>query len=238
MRVGSMSEAMLRPRILASPDSVSWAGFAADAIGQAIRSVLSRKNVCYVMLTGGRAAERLYKYLSDTATLPLERIHFLFGDERCVPPDHADSNYALVMKTLLANGVPSGCSIARMVAENPDREAAAKAYEKLLPEAVDVLLFGMGVDGHIASLFPGSSALCLEERSVTPITGPKPPHERLTITPKVIASVESVFVLATGKEKGKVLVEALKSSEDILSLPVRLTLGATWLLDAEAGAQF
>ena len=63
---------LLGPRILISPDSDSWAGFAADAIGQSIRRVLSRKNVCHVMLTGGQAAERLYKHWTDTATLPLK----------------------------------------------------------------------------------------------------------------------------------------------------------------------
>ncbi len=227
----------LEPRILVSPDSDSWAGFAADAIGQAICSVLSRKNVCYVMLTGGQMAERLYKYWADTDTLSLEGLRFLFGDERCVPPDHADSNYALVMKTLLAKGVPPGCSIMRMEAENSDREAAAKAYEKLIPEEIDILLLGMGADGHIASLFPNSSALLAEERSVLPIKGPKLPFERLTITPKVIASAKSIFLLVAGKKKGVVLAEALRSESDFMSLPVRLTLAGTWLLDAEAGCQ-
>jgi len=222
------------PRILVSPDSDSWAGFAADAIGQAINSVLSHKNLCHVMLTGGRTAERLYRYWNDKANLPLERLSFLFGDERCVPPDHADSNYALVMKTLFAKGVPSDCSIVRMEAENPDQEAAAKAYERLLPETLDILLLGMGEDGHIASLFPNSLALLAEERSVLPIKGPKLPFERLTITPGVIASAKSIFLLVAGKEKGVVLADALKPGANIMSLPVRLALNGTCLLDAEA----
>jgi 6-phosphogluconolactonase len=228
----------LEPRILVSTDSDSWAAFTADIIEREIHSVLFRKSVCHVMLTGGRAAERLYKFWADTASLPLGRLSFLFGDERCVPPDHADSNYALVMRTLFDKGMPSGCSIARIEAENPDQEAAAKAYEKILPEAVDVLLLGMGEDGHIASLFPGSPALRLEERSVTPITGPKPPHERLTITPRVIANARSVFLLAIGKEKGDVLAEILKSPSDIMTLPVALISGGTWLLDNEAASGF
>ena len=172
---------------MVSPDSDSWAGFAADAIGQAIAVAISDRGVCHVMLTGGKTAERLYEHCSKKLALPLKGVRFTFGDERCVPPDHAESNYALVMRTLLVKGMPSGCSIVRMEAENPDREAAAKAYEKLIPETIDILLLGMGADGHIASLFPHSPALCLEERSVVPITGPKPPHERLTITPRVIA---------------------------------------------------
>ena len=124
-----------------------------------------------------------------------------------------------------------------MDAENSDREAAAKAYEKLLPESMDVLLLGMGMDGHIASLFPNNPALRSRQRSVVPTTGPMSPCERLTITPRVITQARSVFVLATGAEKGKVLAEALQSADDFLSLPVRLTLAGTWLLDAEAEAQ-
>lgn len=227
----------LEPRILISPDSDGWAGFAVDAIGQAIRMVLSQKNVCHVMLTGGRTAERLYKCWADTDILPLKGLRFLFGDERCVPPDDVDSNYALVMNTLFEKGVPSGCSIARMEAENPDQEASAKAYEILIPEEIDILLLGMGADGHIASLFPNSSALLAEERLVLPIRGPKLPFERLTITPKVIARSKLVFLLVTGKEKGIVLAEALRPESDFISLPVRLTLAGTWLLDTEAGCQ-
>lgn len=225
------------PNILVSPDSGSWADFAADVIGRTIDVAITNRGVCQVMLTGGKTAERLYEHCSKTSVLPLKGVRFMFGDERCVPLDHSESNYALVMKTLLAKGVPSGCSILRMEAENPDREAAAKAYEKLIPEKIDVLLLGMGEDGHIASLFPHSSVLQENKRKVVPVTGPKPTPERMTITPGVIACAGSIFVLATGAEKGKVLNEALQSAEDFLSLPIRLALGGTWLLDNEAEAQ-
>jgi 6-phosphogluconolactonase len=225
---------ILKPNILASPDSDSWPGYAADAIAQAIEATIADRGVCHVMLTGGKTAERLYRQCSKTFVLPQKGIRFFFGDERCVSPDNSESNYALVMRTLLPKGIPPGCSIMRMEAENLDQEAAAKAYEKLLPEAIDVLLLGMGKDGHIASLFPYSPTLHSGSRSVVPVTGPKPPCERLTITPRVITRARSVFVLATGAEKGKVLAEALQSAEDFLSLPVRLASEGTWLLDAEA----
>ena len=222
---------------MVSSGSNDWAALAAEVIGQAIRAAVSSRGICHLMLTGGRTAESLYDHWARTSPLPLERMRLLFGDERSVPPDHADSNYALVMRTLLAKGVPLGCSIARMEAEKPDREAAARAYEKLLPEAVDVLLLGVGADGHVASLFPNSSAFRAGQRSVVPVTGPKPPRERLTITPRVIAAAGEVFVLATGMEKGGVLAEALQSPADPLSLPVRLALGGTWLLDKKAACQ-
>jgi len=232
-----MSKVPLNPRIVVSSGSNDWATQAAEVIGQSISSVISCRGVCHVMLTGGNTAERLYNHWAKSSALPLERMQFLFGDERCVPPDHDDSNYALVMRTLLAKGVPAECLVARMEADNPALEAAAMAYEKLLPEAIDVLLLGMGTDGHVASLFPHSPALRSDQRSVVPVTGPNPPHKRLTITSNVIANARSVFLLATGAEKGRVLAEALKSPVDFMSLPVCLTLGATWLLDDEAAHQ-
>ncbi len=210
---------------------------AAALIERSIDSAISSRGICYVMLTGGKTAGRLYAYWAEMSSLPFERICFLFGDERCVMPDHADSNYASVMRTFLARGVPSGCSIARMEAEHPDHEAAARAYEKQIPEEVDVLLLGMGNDGHIASLFPQSPALHQDQRYVVPAIAPNTPRERLTITPNVIAHAKTVFLLATGMEKGRVLAEAFKSPTDTVSLPVRLTMGGIWLLDVAARSQ-
>jgi len=226
----------LKPQILINSDS-EWSAFAAKVIDQAIRSVISEKEICNVMLTGGNTVVPVYKKWAIISSFPFEQIRFFFSDERCVPYDHSESNYALVMDTLLAKGVPSGCLVERMEAEKSDREASAKKYEQLLPEEIDVLLLGMGEDGHIASLFPGSSALLQDERGVVPATGPKPPYQRLTITPRIIASARLVFLLVTGEKKGKVLAEALKPEANHMSLPVCLTLNGTWLLDAEAGRQ-
>jgi 6-phosphogluconolactonase len=234
-----VSEVPLKPNILASKNLEDWVVLATKIIGEKINSSISSRGVCQLMLTGGNTAEYLYRQWAKSSPFPLERICFLFSDERCVPPDHADSNYAMVMRTLLVYGTPPGCSVTRMQAENPNRETAAKAYEKLIPETLDILLLSVGMDGHIASLFPHDPVILRSrERKVVPIKGPKPPNERLTITPKVIARAKSVFVLAKGEGKGKVLVEALKSNEDILSFPVCLTMGGTWLLDAEAGIPF
>jgi len=231
-----MSEAPLKPNITVS-SYANWAAGAADIIGKDISSAISCRGVCNVMLTGGNTAERLYRQWSDSSTLPLKHIRFFFGDERCVPPDHSDSNYALVMRTLLNKRKPAHGSIMRMEAERYDRDAAAREYEELLPGKIDVLLLGMGTDGHVASLFPFASALQPTHRSVLPVIGPNPPRERLTITPRIIVSADSVYLLATGEEKGKILAEAMKSPGDYLSLPVRLTLGGTWLLDDDAAYQ-
>lgn len=214
-------------------EATEWPMQAARLIQDSINAILSEHGRCSVMLTGGRIAERLY---TSWAELPAFRqmvsVQFYFGDERCVPPDHPESNYGMAMRTLFQRGVPTGCSVFRMEADSSNREAAALRYGEELPGQVDILLLGVGEDGHIASLFPGSTALKVASRRVVSITGPKPPHERLTITPPVIAQARSIFVLATGSAKGRVLVKALQAAGDFDMLPACLVLNAIWLLDS------
>jgi len=194
--------------------------------------VLAERGRCNLMLTGGRSAARLY---AAWAGLPAFHespgVDFYFGDERCVAPDNVESNYGLAMKTLFCRGVPKGCKVFRMEADDADREFAARRYANLLPRYMDVLLLGVGDDGHVASLFPRSPALKEHDRTVMPVVGPKASHERLTITPPVISGAEKVFVLATGDVKAGVLAAALRDTDDIESLPVRLALRGTWLVD-------
>lgn len=228
---------MFKPEIVSCLSPEEWAAMAANRIESAVNAAVSRRGICNIMLTGGNTAERLYNYWAKSSSLPMENMHFLFGDERCVPPNHADSNYAMVMRTLFAKGAPPGCVITRMEAENTDRDAAARNYEELLPNEIDVLLLGMGIDGHIASLFPYNSALRSTDRTVLSVVEADLHHDRLTISPQVILNAEAAFLLAMGEEKGRVLAEALKSPEDFMSLPVRLALGGTWLLDDAAADQ-
>jgi 6-phosphogluconolactonase len=186
------------------------------------------------MLTGGRNAVLLYQAWSELLLFQqLKDVSFYFGDERCVPPDDANSNYGMAMRSLFQRGVPADCSVFRMEADDPDLEAAALRYGDALPAKLDVILLGVGEDGHIASLFPGSAALHEKHRRVMSIIGPKPPHQRLTITPSVIAQAKYVFVLAAGAAKAAVLSDALQAPNDFDIMPARLVLNATWLLDAE-----
>jgi 6-phosphogluconolactonase len=209
-----------------------WAVRSAALIQDAIQNVCRKQGACSVMLTGGRSAERLYAAWCDLGAFDeMRSITFFFGDERCVPPDDPASNYGLAMRTLFRRGVPAGCSVVRMEAEEADRECASLRYESLLPSKIDVLLLGVGEDGHIASLFPGGEALGERSRKVVPVTGNKEPRERMTITPVVIEQASSIFVLANGKEKAAVLQRVIASPEDFIALPACLARDATWLLD-------
>lgn len=222
------------PELKVNLKGQDWLSMAFYAIEQVVLDVIHRKGFCRIMLTGGNTAENLYKYWASRSQLPSGAVRFYFGDERCVPPDHKDSNYGMVMRTLLADhGAFSGCHIVRMKGEYPDKEVAATEYEKLLPDEVDVLLLGMGTDAHIASLFPYSQAL-ESERRVVPVRGPVAPVERLTITPKVINKAKSVFLLATGAQKGALLSQAFRDPKDYQEMPVRLTMNGSWLLDEAA----
>ncbi|WP_294987892.1 6-phosphogluconolactonase [Sulfuritalea sp.] len=226
-----------KPNVVVCPTGREWAEMAAAVIGSSVDAVIAGRGACSLMLTGGKTAEGLYNHWFRFSLLPRQGMRYFFGDERCVPPEHRDSNFGLVMRTLFANERPSGACVSRMEADDPDREAAATRYEALLPEQIDILLLGMGTDGHVASLFPYSEALRTTERTVLPVQGPDAGHPRLSITGRVVANAETVFLLATGEDKGRVLAEAMKSPRDVMSLPVRMALNATWLLDEAAAGQ-
>lgn len=210
----------------------AWGGLLSDALSVAISEVTHSKTLCSVMLTGGRSAEELYRAVAEAGVFRrFSGVKVFFGDERCVPPEHPDSNYGLAMRTLFRDGVPPSCEVIRMGAEDPDADAAAAAYEALLPGRIDVLLLSVGEDGHIASLFPGSSFLFETRRRVVHVVAPKPPLHRLTVTPVVITQAHKVFVMALGERKAAVYQRAKLSPEDIAELPARLVLNATWFLD-------
>ena len=222
------------PRLASSDALATWDAMAADAVGAAVRRVIAARGGCRLMLTGGTTGARLYEAWAADGTLPAGAVRVLFGDERCVPLDDPESNHGLAMRTLFAGGVPDGWTIEPMRGDWTDRGAAAVDYERHVVEMVDVLLLGMGPDGHVASLFPGGSALRERLRRVVAVTGPKCPYDRLTVTPSVITSAREIFVLATGVEKGRMLRQALALPEGDMSLPVRLALGGTLLLDSDA----
>jgi 6-phosphogluconolactonase len=201
-------------------------------------SSISKLDIKSLMLTGGSTAKSLYKYWSINPPVFLSNNWYLFGDERCVPPSHTDSNYGMLVSALFPKGVPINCKIERIKGEATNCLSEAERYSKILPSSVDILLLSVGSDGHVASLFPGSEVIDEMKSSVALVHSLELTSKRVTITPKVIKSAKNIIVMAAGKNKGEILAKALKNPHNTTKFPVCLTIGSTWILDKDAIKSF
>jgi 6-phosphogluconolactonase len=210
---------------------------AADWLDLEVSNAIAERGSCTLGLAGGRTPDPVYRELASGSSVDWERVHVFFGDERAVPPDHPDSNYRMVHVALLSRVPIPAAQVHRMEAERSDRDAASREYERLLPPRLDVLLLGMGPDGHTASLFPGSAALDERRRLVVPVLGPKPPAQRLTITPPVIEAARKVAVIATGDDKAAMVARAIEGPFAPRVVPAQLARSGVWFLDQAAAAR-
>jgi 6-phosphogluconolactonase len=220
-------------------DPAAFGNLAARRLAAEIRRVLRSRDHCSLALSGGETPRPVYQCLA--AELPegesWSRVEIYFADERCVPPDDPASNYRMASETLLDLLPAAPARVLRMEGERPDREAAARAYAALLPERLDLLVLGLGPDGHIASLFPRSTSLAESQRRVLAVTAPKPPLERLTITPPVIRGARLTIGLVSGAGKAAALVRALDGPSDADQTPGRLARDGLWIVDTAAAAR-
>jgi 6-phosphogluconolactonase len=228
------------PARLIIEERASLVSAAVAWIADAIAADVAARGSCALALSGGATPRPVYERLADEpfrSRLPWESVQVFFGDERAVAPSDTASNYAMAMAALLGRVPIPRAAVHRMEAERTDRDAAARDYERLLPTQLDLLLLGMGADGHTASLFPGSPALDERSRRVQPVHGPAPPKERLTITPPVIAGARRVAVLVAGSDKAATVSRALGGPRRPRELPVQLALGGVWFVDRDAAAE-
>ena len=216
---------------------VELARQAAGWLDLEMSNAIAERGSCALGLAGGRTPDPVYRELAAGSSVDWQQVHVFFGDERAVPPDHPDSNYRTVRLALLSRVPIPAAQVHRMEAERADREAAAREYERLLPPRLDVLLLGMGTDGHTASLFPGSAALDERRRLVVPVVGTMPPAERLTITPPVIEAARKVVVIATGDDKAAMVARAIEGPFAPTAVPVQLARRGVWFLDQAAAAR-
>jgi 6-phosphogluconolactonase len=203
-----------------------------------------------VALSGGSTPKSLYTLLAGGSipNIPWEKIFFFFGDERCVPPDHPDSNYRMARETGLFSKVPDD-HVFRVSAEEKDADIAARAYEQTLRKffglqpgefpRFDLALLGLGPDGHTASLFPGTAALNENVRLVVANWVEKFQTYRITLTLPVLNRSACVMFLASGADKANIVHEVLleNPSANLPSQKVRPSDGRLlWLLDRAAGS--
>ena len=191
----------------------------AETIGGAERTRLA--------LAGGSTPRRCHELLAAMPDLPWERVAIFFGDERCVPPDSPDSNYRMAADSLL-DRVRAG-SIHRIAGEQ-GAEAAAAAYEPLVAAApLDLVLLGIGPDGHTASLFPGNPALDAAGYVTAVHRAPKPPPDRVSLTLRALREARRVVFLVAGADKENAVRQA-----QLGTVPAGLIGNAEWLVSREA----
>jgi 6-phosphogluconolactonase len=229
-----------------APKIIRTTAFAADAAALILaeaRAAIMQGGLFRLALAGGETPRVVHQELVRTAAdLPWNRVQITFGDERCVPPDDPDSNYRMAKESLVDRvPLPSG-NIFRIRGEIAPEDAAHE-YEEMLatvaarfsePRYVhDLILLGMGPDGHTASLFPGSPALAETGRNVIPARGPKPPPQRITMTFPLLNAARRVCFLINDAAKIP-LVEKISAGD--LSYPaaqVQPVNGTvTWLVAA------
>ncbi len=226
---------------------------AADFVAVATDAIVERGR-CLVALSGGSTPRGMYERLARLGPVSLDwsRVIVLWSDERSVPPDHAESNYRMAHEALLEPLQIAAGQIYRMRGEDEDIEAAARDYERTLgaltgvqlghgvPQ-LDLVLLGLGSDGHTASLFGDTVALDVRDRWVVRNYVAKFTTNRLTLTFPVILAARQIRVLVAGAEKADTLAAVLAGDRDPDRLPAQRLTYATghvvWLVDQAAAAQ-
>ncbi|OYT70964.1 MAG: 6-phosphogluconolactonase [Chloracidobacterium sp. CP2_5A] len=231
------------------PAAADLARHAAASFVTHAASAIDARGRFSVALSGGSTPRLVFRLIANeefARRVNWSATHIFWGDERCVPPDHADSNYRLARETLLAPLGIAESNIHRMEGELPPAEAAARYDARLraffgnAPPRFDLIHLGLGEDGHTASLFPGTAALAETEAKVVANEVPRLQATRITFTAPLINAARAVEFFVTGSAKAGVLREVLVGNNQAPypSRMIRPTQGTlTWLVTADAAAQ-
>jgi 6-phosphogluconolactonase len=238
------------------PDSPAIARRAADEFLKAVNEAVAEKGSFTVALAGGSTPKALYSLLADDAhyssKVPWPKLHFFFGDERHAPPDNSESNFHMANETLFAKGLVKPEQISRIKGEYDDTEKAALEYEQALRAyfklkdgeypRFDLVLLGMGDEGHTLSLFPGTRALhAAPNRIVVRNWVGKLYTDRITITAPVANQANRVMFCVTRADKALALKAVLEGPYEPEQLPSQLIQPVSgkllWLVDQDAGSK-
>jgi 6-phosphogluconolactonase len=240
-------------RVVVASDPAALADAAAVHLRRALAEAIAARGSAWIALAGGRTPRAVYQRLAAGGEPAIDwaRVHVAFGDERLVGPDHADSNYAMARAALFDRVPLPPAQIHRIEGERQDAAGAAAAYAATLARAFalapgewpvfDVVLLGVGTDGHTASLFPGTPALAVGDRLAAAAEAPSPPAARVTLTYPVLNAARAVVVLVSGDDKAGAVARAFDDAVPLGECPVRgVRPGAgslTWHLDAAAASK-
>jgi 6-phosphogluconolactonase len=241
--------------VVVLPDSTAIAKRAADVFLQCVNEAIARKNSFTVALAGGSTPKALYSLLSEdpaySSKIPWEKLHFFFGDERHAPPDSDESNFHMASQTLFSKGLIKPEQVTRIRGEYDDTEKAALEYEQALRAyfklkdgeypRFDLVLFGMGEEGHTLSLFPGTRALHATNRIAVRNWVGKLFTERITLTATAANQTDFAMFCVTRADKALALKAVLEGPYEPEQLPAQLIQPVNgkllWLVDQAAGAK-
>ena len=238
-------------RILSTPQELFAA--AAEEVVRTANEAVAQRGRFTIALSGGSTPKSLFNLLATNArtALPWDRMFFFWGDERHVSPNDPDSNYRMAEETMLSKIPVAAGNVFRIAAENPDAAAAAEAYEQTLRKffalesgrfpRFDLILLGMGPDGHTASLFPSTAALQEKSRLVVANWVDKLKASRLTLTLPVLNAARCVAFLVSGTDKASVLRAVLEENVPAEQYPSKLVRPSDgkliWLVDRAAASE-
>jgi 6-phosphogluconolactonase len=218
-----MAKSKDKVKVVSVPNDVALANIAAhEWIQQLATRPPDSGNYC-VALSGGRIAQTFSSAVTNLAKarkLDFKSVHFFWGDERCVPPSDAESNFAIAQELIFAPLAIPEAQIHRIRGEDDPAKGAKNAEAEVRRFALasdkqpvfDMIFLGLGEDGHTASLFPGEPAKSVNDKAVyRPVTGSKPPPRRVTLGYQTIAAARQVWVLASGAGKEKALQDSVKA---------------------------
>ena len=210
-----------------SPDPQALACAVADFIAARIAAVMAERGCCHVALAGGSTPKATYLLLR-TMNIDWSRLHIWFGDERCLPVGHVERNDTMAGLALLQH-VPIPAPQLHPIPAELGPQAAARIYSSQLGtiERLDIVLLGLGEDGHAASLFPGNAALGLDAAAVPVFDAPKLPLQRVSLSLNTIRQAGERIVLAAGRGKREPLARIVAGEP----LPAAMIGEAIWFVD-------
>ena len=234
-------------------DVAALATVAAEQIVDGAQAAVAARGSFAIALSGGSTPRAVYRKLAEAPLreqMPWANTYVFWGDDRAVPLDHPDSNYRMAYETLLAHVPLPKEQIQPVLASGEDLDAAAEHYERTIrcyvpgaPPRFDLVLLGMGPDGHTASLFPYSPALSAGDALVvaTPVAPLEPYVRRITFTSRLINAAATVLVLIAGADKAGRVVEVLEGPHEPERLPIQLIAPVDgdlyWMLDRPAARE-
>lgn len=206
---------LVKPNIRCYDSASALVESAARFIAERIMQHVTERGICRLALAGGNTPRPVYLRLAQAdlaTTIDWTRVHIFWGDERCVPPDDDANNYRMAYSALLSHTPVIESNVHRIEVERGSTAAAQRYAEILGNKPLDVVLLGMGADGHTASLFPDTPHLATSER-VFPTVSPVAPVDRVSISLRQINEAREVHLLVSGSDKSERLAEVLQQIE-------------------------